>query len=128
TTSSTTTTTTAPTTTTAGAGTALAPTQIGGLQAWYKADALGLHDGDPVATWTDSSGRGHAGSAPGTAQRPSFVAAAVNGLPAVRFDGVDDLVQAKFPLAQPATVVAVFRARTDTGANQYVADGAVNGS
>ena len=106
----------------------MAPSQIGGLQAWYKADALGLHDGDPVATWTDSSGRGHAASAPGAGQRPSLVAGAANGLAAVRFDGVDDVVQAKFALAQPATVVVVYRARTDTGANQYVTDGAVNGA
>src|SRR5207244_1524359 len=48
--------------------------------------------------------------------------------PAVRFDGQDDLLQAKFSLAQPTTLLIVYKVRTNNGANQYVADGALNGA
>ena len=102
---------------------------MGGLRAWYKAESLsGVADGGSVVSWADSSGQGHNATAPSAAQRPSYVAGAVNGQGAVRFDGTDDLLQSAFTLAQPATVVVVYRLRTDTGTNQYVTDGYFNGS
>lgn len=41
------------------AKTALSPDQIPDLEAWWKADALGLADGASVTSWADSSGGGH---------------------------------------------------------------------
>jgi len=56
------------------------------------------------------------------------IGGALNGRPAVRFDGQDDLLQAKFSLAQPTTLLIVYKVRTNNGTNQYVADGALNGA
>jgi hypothetical protein len=63
------------------------PDDIAGLLGWYKADALSLGDGDPVTTWTDSSGNGE--DASGTAV---YQTNELNGLPVVQFDGVDDFL------------------------------------
>jgi hypothetical protein len=64
------------------------PTDIAGLWGWWKADALtGLTDGDPVTTWSDSSGNGRDATAVGT---PSYETGEVNALPAIAFDGVGD--------------------------------------
>jgi hypothetical protein len=49
----------------------------------------GLHDGDPVSSWPDSSGNGKTATQTGTS-RPLFKSNIVNGKPVVRFDGVDD--------------------------------------
>lgn len=67
------------------------PTDLSGLRLWYKADAIGsLANNDPVTTWIDSSGQGFdAGQATG-GSKPLYKTNIQNGLPVVRFDGVDD--------------------------------------
>lgn len=55
---------------------------------WLKADALALSDGDPVASWTDSSGNGHSGVQGNVNRRPTFHANAQNGKPGVAFSQV----------------------------------------
>lgn len=68
------------------------PDSISGLKAWYAADQIGgLIDNDPVGTWSDLSGNGHDVSNTGTA-RPTYKTGIQNGLPVVRFDGTDDLL------------------------------------
>jgi hypothetical protein len=62
------------------------PISLGGLKAWYKADALvGINNGDPVTLWPDSSGIGNdiAGSA-------IYVASdsLLNNKPAVHFNNI----------------------------------------
>ena len=52
---------------------------------------LGLSNGDPVTSWTDSV---NGSTFTNTAGTPSYVASYSNGLPAVAFDGVDDFMQA----------------------------------
>lgn len=59
------------------------------LEMWYKADALGLSDGNAVATWTDSSGNGRSATGSG-GQQPTFKTTGIvgfNGRPVVRFNG-----------------------------------------
>ena len=57
---------------------------------WLRADDLRyLNDGDPVSTWTDTSGNSFDATQTGTA-RPVLIKDTINGLPAVYFDGVDD--------------------------------------
>lgn len=64
------------------------PSDISGLKLWLKADAInGLSDGDPVATWEDSSGEGNDGTQSISLSRPSYQTNEINGLPIVRFDG-----------------------------------------
>jgi len=62
-----------------------------GIVAWFKADALNLSGGSPVATWTDSSGNGNDASETVVSEQPTLQAGVQNGLPVVRFDGGDRL-------------------------------------
>lgn len=69
-----------------------------GLKLWLEADALvGLPDGSPVAFWPDSSGSGYAAAQPTASQRPVYHKNVLNGHPAVRFDGLDDIVGGTAP-------------------------------
>lgn len=70
------------------------PADLADLFAWYKADAItGLSDGDPVSTWSDSSGGGYNLTQTSTA-RPLYQTNTLNGLPVVEFDGTDDYLAA----------------------------------
>jgi len=61
------------------------------LTAWFKADSLtNLSDASPVTTWTDSSGNGMDISQGDAGFKPIFDSNAINNLPVVGFDGVDD--------------------------------------
>jgi hypothetical protein len=69
------------------------PSDLSGLRLWLKADALtGLADGDPVTTWTDSSGNAFNPAQATTAKKPLYKTSILNGLPIVRFDGIDDVL------------------------------------
>lgn len=105
------------------------PSDITGLAAWYKADALTLANNDPVASWTDSSGNArHAAQATGTKQ-PLYKTGSLNGKPVVSFDGVDDFVQAVFTLNQPTTTFMAHKIRSlGTGTTKDVYDGGVGDS
>lgn len=83
---------------------------------WLKADAItGLADGDPVATWPDSSGNGNHATQGTAGSRPLYKVNVVNGLPAVLFDGSDDylatstLLSALLASGGAGTVYAVVR-------------------
>lgn len=61
------------------------PANESGLLAWFKADAItGLNNGDPVSTWTDSSGNSRHATQTGTA-RPTYQTNQINGNPWVLF-------------------------------------------
>jgi hypothetical protein len=67
------------------------PSELSNLALWLQADAIGgLNDGDPVATWTDSSGGGHDATQATSGLRPTYRANVLNGRAAVRFDATDD--------------------------------------
>lgn len=92
------------------------PEAVPSLAAWFKADAItGKNDGDAISQWNDSStNTRHVAQATG-ANQPLYKTGIINGLPAVRFDGVNDrLSSSSFLLAQPWTcfVVGVCRGLT----------------
>jgi hypothetical protein len=95
------------------------------LLLWLRADALtGLASGDPVADWPDASGNGHSASQPTAARKPKYVASALNGLPAVSFDGADDFFTTpEFSLfatgSSELTIVVVFRT-SDLGSQRFL--------
>ncbi|HEX2747220.1 MAG TPA: Ig-like domain-containing protein [Verrucomicrobiales bacterium] len=61
------------------------------LQLWLKADAgVTKGDGDVVLSWNDQSGKGNNATSPGDTTAPVVAASAINSLPAIRFDGLDD--------------------------------------
>ncbi|MGQ0670616.1 MAG: hypothetical protein ACT4PO_13245, partial [Actinomycetota bacterium] len=93
-------------------GSLTAPTEIPGNKLWLAARLLtGLADTNPVSSWPDSSGQANTVTGSGTT-RPLYRTGIVNGLPVVRFDGVDDVLQtAASPTVPkgtaPLTVIAV---------------------
>jgi Concanavalin A-like lectin/glucanases superfamily len=87
-----------------------------GARLWLRAEDLG---GGAVASWLDASGNANHANQATAGKRPLLVANAINGRPAVRFDGVDDRLDlagnvfatSSFPL----TVIAVVRTSDDAG-------------
>lgn len=86
------------------------PRRLTGLKLWLGASQItGLADGDPVATWPDLSGQAnHATQATGS-KRPTYKTGIINGLPVVRFDGVDDFLACgtHIDLSGACTAIAV---------------------
>ena len=86
------------------------------LVLWLKADSFEkMGDGDAVAVWPDSSRNGLDPFQDQAGKRPVWKAKAVNGLPAVQFDGADDHLQTRyyrdlFFTSYKVSVFAVFRA------------------
>ena len=94
-----------------------------------KAEDLSLNNNDPVATWTDASNYGNDATQTTSGDQPTFVTNAVNGRPAVRFDGGDDLDIASTPqlnsggdpyLQKAYTIV--FRTGSSLSGNQFLWD------
>lgn len=66
------------------------PTDVGGLQLWFDADAIsGLADGDSVSQWDDLSGTDRHATQATSSRQPTYKAGIQNGRPIVRFDGGD---------------------------------------
>jgi hypothetical protein len=100
---------------------------ITGLQLWYDAGALTAADGTNVGTWPDASGFGRDLTAFDTAASPTMRKTAVNGRPALEFDGTADLMKtygSTFTLPQPTTFFIVYRALdlASPGYEAYVFD------
>jgi chitodextrinase len=65
-----------------------------GLRLWLKADSGVVVDGaGGVTDWADKSGAYKNAYGPDPSGRPLLVANAINGKPALRFDGVDDFLE-----------------------------------
>ena len=69
------------------------PTTIDGLQLWLRADTGIVMNGNFVSQWSDQSVQGRHATSDFDVIRPTFIPNAINGLPAVSFDGVDDFLQ-----------------------------------
>ncbi len=95
---------------------ARAPDQIPGLALWLRADAIDpsnpLHirrtpTANFVTSWPDAGGRNHDAIQPRSDWQPRLV---LQPLPAVRFDGLDDLLRLATPPASDSfTLFAVFQ-------------------
>jgi hypothetical protein len=99
------------------------PSDITNLSAWYKADALGLNDGDAISSWTDSSGNAHHAVQATSANQPIYKAGVVNAKSAARFNGTSTFVKIAFVLTQPVTRFVVAK-RASAGAFHSLVDGA----
>lgn len=92
------------------------PADLAGLQLWFRAsDITGLVDGDPVATWSDTSGNARDMTQSTASKRPTWRTAVLNGKAVVRFDGSDDylsVTSAYTLIAQPFSVFAVVKANS----------------
>jgi len=71
------------------------PRQLGIMQAWYRADIItALADGDPVASWVDSTANARTLAQGAADYRPAYKVSIQNGRPAIRFDGQNDYFDA----------------------------------
>lgn len=89
---------------------------------WLKADAGvdALGDGT-VISWTDQSGNGFEFSGNGSDGRPQRVTTVLNGLPAIRFDGSEQLDGSLGNITlSDATIFAVYRHADVTSSNNYL--------
>jgi len=87
-----------------------APTAAAGLALWFKADTGLITDGSGnVSQWLDESGNGNHASQTATAAEPLAVTNAINGEPAVRFNGTSDYLS--FPAVNTTnfTVFIIYR-------------------
>ncbi len=96
-------------------------------QLWVKSDT-GITIVTGVSQWDDQSGNGnHLTQATGTRQ-PTVVAAALNGIDGIQFDGTSDLMSSPaFTRAAPSTVFMVVRPDSWT-ANDYLFEAGTAGS
>ena len=69
-----------------------------GLALWLRADAGTVLNGSAVTQWTDQSSNNRNATQTSGANQPLLVSSAVNGLPAVRFDGVNDYLTFNLPV------------------------------
>lgn len=81
---------------------------------WLKADALSLTNGDPVTTWTDSSGNSRDFGQATAGKKPTYNTGMINGLPGVNFDGGDCLTRASVAIST-FTFIVVFQASGTAG-------------
>lgn len=98
-----------------------------GLQTWLRADAgtyqdasltnPAVADGDVVGGWQDMGGIGGSPTQSTGSRKPVLILGAQNGLPCVRFDGVNDYMSLTFPfgVSQPCTYYLVAKMASTTG-------------
>ncbi|MBW2534302.1 MAG: hypothetical protein JRI55_22620 [Deltaproteobacteria bacterium] len=68
------------------------PTELSGLRLWLRADAGVSHTANSVSAWADQSGQANDAIAPTILSQPVLDSVAMNGHPAIVFDGVDDVL------------------------------------
>ena len=98
---------------------------------WFKADAIaGLVNGAAVASWLDSSGNGFTAAQATAGARPTYVTAAINGLPVVHFNSANSQnLTFNRPIQDNFTLFCVFRSTQglNSGSQFYSGAGLVNG-
>jgi hypothetical protein len=105
------------------------PLEIPDCAMWLDAAVGVTIDGSSlVSQWNDQSGNARNVTQGTGSRQPLKVASALNGLPAIRFDGVDDFMSASFTLAQPVTVFILYKSVTIGAASSHdvVFDGNTN--
>lgn len=90
---------------------------------WFKADALAGVSNSPIPTWLDSSGKINEATQTNAARQPKLITNAVNGKPAVRFDGVNDQLQFDRTVDSDFTITAVFQSKRGGGSSPNWWDG-----
>jgi hypothetical protein len=104
---------------------AFLPSSLSGLKLWVKADTgvfqdaarttAATADGDPVGGWADQSGSANHLSQSTSTKRGTLKLALQNSLPGVRFDGVDDFMDAAANVLSAAAAFTAFIVHKTTG-------------
>jgi hypothetical protein len=75
---------------------------------WLDASSLSLASGSKVASWPDRSGKGNNADQDDTTRQPRYLATAMNGRPAVVFDGASTFLEGSLNLPTESTIFAMF--------------------
>ncbi|MDB5035593.1 MAG: Beta-lactamase protein [Chlorobi bacterium] len=91
---------------------------------WLKADSGVVTSGGKVTRWVDRSGHGYAAKQDSAALQPALLPNAMFNLPAVRFSGLGDFMEASpvFPVGSDYSLLFVVRLN-DLGATNNVVSG-----
>jgi hypothetical protein len=81
------------------------PARRAQIQHWFYADDIPHENGDSVDVWPDDSGLSHHLVQATVAKRPTLVRNVLNGKAVVRFDGVNDIMQATGQWGIPDTTL-----------------------
>lgn len=101
------------------------PLSLPNLLLWTRSDANVTQSGGMVSAWGDLSGNGRNWAQVAPASQPAYTAGAVNGFPALTFDGTRNMTSSLTEaFVKPMTVFMVAR-YTALVANQYFIDGGV---
>lgn len=84
------------------------PKHIDGLRVWLKTESITAENNQSVGSWRDKSGYENTATQAVTGEQPRFMANAINGSPALRFDGNDRLLIVNNPSVQFTGSVSVF--------------------
>ena len=90
------------------------PTQVAAMAYWLKGSGItGLANGAAVARWPDSSGNGHDATQTTASLQAIYIANALNGKPAVRFNGTSQYLtlgdlSSVFPTGATLFIVATY--------------------
>jgi hypothetical protein len=83
---------------------------------WLKADEItGLLNGDQVTTWADNSGNGNDITQPSSGLRPYYITGQVNGMPVIRFNGVNDRLRRTGFTSFPTTAITAYLIHKNNG-------------
>jgi hypothetical protein len=90
---------------------------------WLRADAFVTYASSKVSLWADQSGLGYNASQSNASNQPSLVLTAINGLPAISFNGTSNFMQ--FPtgfnnFAQGASIFLVVKPAATTALSQIL--------
>jgi predicted alpha-1,6-mannanase (GH76 family) len=114
-----------------GPNSAPASASTSALTVWFKADAItGLASGAAVSTWTDLTGNGYNAMQTLSANQPTYVTNAMNGLPVIRFNPANNTCLWFYrPVQDDFTMIFVYRSSQgiSTGTDFWNGAGLVNG-
>jgi hypothetical protein len=95
------------------------PVTSGLIACWEAGNIVGLNDGDPVATWPDTSGSSRDATQSDSAKRPLFKTGIFGSQPSVRFDGSNDQLDFTGTGITAVTLAMVWNAITWPGADAF---------
>lgn len=105
-------------------GSRFSPKRVSGLTTWYSAaDVTGLADGDPTVTETNAGSSGGSITQGTASKRGTWKSSALNGRPAIRFDGTDDCYAgsaAQAAIAGPYTLFVACNPSSVAAASRFL--------
>jgi hypothetical protein len=90
-----------------------------GLTCWYKADNGAILSSGSVTSWIDVSGSGSTASQTTSSAQPTYTSSAINGLPAVVFNGSSDYLNMPAGFSNFASGVSIFVVANPTATSPY---------